>query len=949
MSKAPYGKLLAKTILTWTVCSVRPLTTDELHHALQISMKDRIEHPDKAIPTSCGQLVFIDAQSRVQMVHQTARDFLLNSDIDSEFAIDRKSGHKQLAMTCLQYLSGNEMKIARSRKLSASNVPRERCCFVAYACNSLFEHISHVSSTDNEILEALAEFLTSSNIMSWIEYIAQNSNLNPMIQTGKALGHYLQRRSKHMSPFGREVAILNSWATDLVRLVTKFGKNLIASPSSIMHLIPPFCPPESAPRRQFAASTRGIAVLGLSAMTWDDCLATTFYQHQQVSALACSDQYFAVGLSSGKVVVYHELTCQETRTLEHHEYVKILQFGTTGKVLASSGLKSICIWDLSSWQEIWRFAIPSQCMSLALMDDDRILLGALKDNHLMFWELPTRSLKDSVDWTQDLEVESVRAFRRPIAAAFSMESGLLAVVYRGQDILLWDIEEDAVYDTYGKDTGARPVERRVVTAGVLCLVFSAASAVTLLVASYSDGDLVLFDTSEGTVKEVTVANAQTLACSPDGRTLAAAGGDSAGTIQLYDFETLKLLYRISSEEYVKSLAFSADSRRLLDIRGSHCRVWDPTILIRQDVDEEHSDTVSTSTAPQEIGMEPSDDVIAITALACPQSGKVFFCGKEDGSVHLYELESGRQSKILFSHAYGVSIVSLFFDDEKCILSSADSSSRITIRNLVGKPKDWEATEAIFDHRAGVAVDQLLSNKGYTRMLVCSLNTDTLYSIAPNGTSVVKTLSREKRGPYRWGSHPSNQDQLLLITNNVAHVYEWQDLQRITGVEGILLQGTALLELAIQSITPCFNGTVVATAFAKSSGAHSKSKIILWATSDFTAQSEAAAPVPKYQYLADQVEFLVGCYGERLVFLHSSGWICSTDPKTFYVTRHFFIPADWLSASSSMMVEVLQNGDIVFVKRDEVAVIKRGLETSEPQSSDVAGRRPSPGRRRFYKV
>ena len=939
MSRAPYGKLLAKAILTWTVCAARSLSTDELHHALEIDIKDKIEHPGKSIPASCGQLVYIDAQSYVQMVHQTARDFLLRHDMDSEFKIDRKIGHKRLAMTCLEYLNSSEMKSGRPRKISASIIPQGRCAFANYAGDSLFEHVTHVSSTDDDILEALARFLTSPNVLTWIEYIAQKSNLNHLIHTGKAFHNYLHRRSKHMSPFGKEVATLDRWATDLVRLVTKFGKILLACPSSIYQLIPPFCPPESAVKKQFAGSTRGITVHGISATGWDDCLSTIVYQQQQVSALACSDQYFAVGISKGDVFVYHQSTCQEASILKHREHVKILHFGPVGKTLISSGMKIICVWDVFSWQRVWRFDTSAPCLSLTLIDEDRILLGALRNNILMFWDLTTGLLNEAICWTQELEEENARAFRRPIAAAFSVELGLLAVVYRGQDIFLWDIENDALYDTYNKDSGSSSTDRRVVTAGVLCIAFSTAPASTLLAASYSDGDLVLFNTSQGAILEMTTANAQTLACSPDGRTL--ASGDSAGTIQLYDFETLKLLYRIHAEEYVKSVAFSGDSQRLLDIRGSHCRIWDPMVLVRQDVDDEYSDTVSISTTAQEFALEPIDELVLITALACHENGEVFFCGKEDGSVYLYETESGQQHQKLFSHANGVSILSLFFDTQSHILSSTDSSSRVTTHKLIRKsPYDWEATEVRFDHRMGVAVDQILSNRGHTRMLVSASKKDTLFSILPDGDAVVETISWEDRGPYRWASHPANQDQLILICDNVAHLYEWNTLRKLTGAEGVLLEGAILPELAIRSITPCFDGAIIATAFAKSTGADGKSKLALWNTSDFNVGSETATPVPKYQYLADQVEFLIGNYGQRLVFLHAGGWICSTDPKTFGITRHFFIPSDWLITSGAVMIEVTRYGDIIYVKRDEVAVIKRGLMISEAQPSHGTGKRPS---------
>ena len=950
MTTATYGKNLAKAILTWTVCSVQPLTTHELHHALQIDLKDSIDSVERSIESSCGQLVYVDAQSRVQMVHQTARDYLLQPGGTTEFAVDSKLGHKRMAMTCLQYLNSSEMKGPKHRRLSANNVVKQRSPFVAYACNFFFEHVTHVSSTDDELLFAIAKFLKSSNVLSWIEYIAQYSNLNRLIQAGKVLKNLLQRRSIHLSPFGEDVALLDSWAIDLLRLVTKFGKDLLASPSSIFQLIPPFCPSQTALRKHFASSTRGIAVLGLSATDWDDCMSTIVNLNERFSALACSDKYFAVGMSSGNIAVYIETTCQEARTLQHQEVVRILQFGKTIDVLASTGMTKVRIWDTRSWEQTWEFDTAQMCMSIVFMEEQQLLLGALKNNHLMVWDLTTGDLRESVNWTIDLEGPDAHAYRRPMTAAFCVESGLLAVLYRGQDIILWDVEENSLHDTYCKESGARaPGEKRVNTAGATGLAFSLAPDTSLLAASYADGDLVLFDTTDGTVRGMTLANAQTLASSPDGRTL--ASGNSAGTIQLFDFETLKLLYRIESDEYgIQELAFSGDSHRLLDIRGSRCRVWDPTVLIRQDADEENSDTVSISTTPQEFSLETSDDVVLITSLACHESEDIFFCGKEDGFVYLYETKSGHQSHKLFGHADGVAILSLYLEKQSGVLSSVDASSRIMTHKLTCQQQDWGVTKALFDRRAGVAIDQVLSNTASTRLLVCTAEKDTLWSIQTNETTVIKELSWKGRASYKWASHPSQRDQLIFITDNIAHLYDWQTLQRLTSNEGILLEGSILPELAIRSIMPCSAGAIICTTFSESSRPHSSSRLVLWNTSDFRPASTSAAPVPKYRSLASQVKNLVGEYRQRLVFLHGGRWICSANLQGASgdgYERHFFLPADWLSTNDELRVEVTRLGDVVFVKRDEVAVIRRGLENVEvgvagpgKRPSLLAGHRPS---------
>jgi WD40 repeat protein len=175
-------------------------------------------------------------------------------------------------------------------------------------------------------------------------------------------------------------------------------------------------------------------------------------------------------------------------------------------------------------------------------------------------------------------------------------------------------------------------------------------------------------------------------------------------IQLYDFETLKLLYSIRSDDYaIKSLKFSRDSSRILDIRASQYQVWDPMVLVRQDTEEELSDTVSISTAPQEIASEDFEDVVLVTSLACYRKSEIFFVGKEDGAVYIHDTKSGAEIQKLFSHADGVAIVRLYFDDEKNLLSSVDSSSRVLIHKLIRLSDTWDVEEACFNHRAGVLV------------------------------------------------------------------------------------------------------------------------------------------------------------------------------------------------------------------------------------------------------
>ncbi|MDI1492164.1 MAG: hypothetical protein OHK93_003376 [Ramalina farinacea] len=224
-------------------------------------------------------------------------------------------------------------------------------------------------------------------------------------------------------------------------------------------------------------------------------------------------------------------------------------------ILASVSLKKVRVWETHMWGQLWEFDLPHMSLSMLFMEEQQLLLMALKNNFLMVWDLMSGNLRDTANWTTDLEGPDAHGYRRPIAAAFNGEACLLAILYRGQDILIWELERDSLHETYCKESGARaPGERRANTAGAIGLMFSLAPSSYLLAASYADGDLVLFDNSEGTLLGTTLANAQTLASSPDGRML--AGGNSSGVIQLFEFETLKLLYRINSDKHgIQELAY----------------------------------------------------------------------------------------------------------------------------------------------------------------------------------------------------------------------------------------------------------------------------------------------------------------------------------------------------------------------------------------------------------
>jgi hypothetical protein len=94
-------------------------------------------------------------------------------------------------------------------------------------------------------------------------------------------------------------------------------------------------------------------------------------------------------------------------------------------------------------------------------------------------------------------------------------------------------------------------------------------------------------------------------------------------------------------------------------------------------------------------------------------------------------------------------------------------------------------------------------------------------------------------------------------------------------------------------------------------------------------------------LPSDVVHLIGVFGTRMVFYTADHWIASYElmppgsPTGAVVAegsfvRHFFLPNHWVGSvdRGGMLFGVGSDGEIIFARRDELAVIKRGLEVTE---------------------
>ena len=98
------------------------------------------------------------------------------------------------------------------------------------------------------------------------------------------------------------------------------------------------------------------------------------------------------------------------------------------------------------------------------------------------------------------------------------------------------------------------------------------------------------------------------------------------------------------------------------------------------------------------------------------------------------------------------------------------------------------------------------------------------------------------------------------------------------------------------------------------------------TSNFPEDSTSPFRTQSCCILDEGVRHLIGYYGRNLVYLTHDGWVCSIELHGAATIRHFFLPADWLCANGELIIVVTAKGVLLLAIKDELAVIKRGLES-----------------------
>ena len=188
----------------------------------------------------------------------------------------------------------------------------------------------------------------------------------------------------------------------------------------------------------FGLQKGAISVTGLPSERWDDCLASVSVGGEEAASklLATNAYFLALISSSGTIVIWYAETCEEARTIEHGEYVSLMEINESQTLLVTAGVDSYKVWDVASGRELYKL----KKLSLAL--DKAIAFGS-KDSELVV------AFNDCSATCYDLETSSNRwhfsvpddggYYGCPLIVAISPDLTKLAMAWRGKTPVGWSI------------------------------------------------------------------------------------------------------------------------------------------------------------------------------------------------------------------------------------------------------------------------------------------------------------------------------------------------------------------------------------------------------------------------------------------------------------------------------------------------------------------------------
>ena len=756
-------RALASSILQCVTCSLRALTIAELSHALHEDTS-RMLDVQRSIVELCGGFVVIDNGANVAMIHQTAREYLVNGK-DRPFHVDRDVAHKDIFLSCMRCL----MTIGLRAKVKGIQKPE----FLDYAASSWSSHLTLAPLDCGQAAEVLSNFLNGHWVLTWIQVLATSKQLRVLIRASKHLSKYSAAHKDHDRANIKRQGLIESWAEDIVKLVGKFGAILRQDPESIYKIIPPFCPQNSAIYQQFGKTKdKSLLVSGISTPDWDDSLARLSFEYgSYASSISAAGAQIAILILSGSVVLYDSSTFEEVTAspIKHGERVYRMELNSTGTLLATYGYRTTKLWEVSTGickMSVENIESRPRPLAMLLANNSTMLVVGTDDRRIRSLDLNrTSPAWHLVGELEEPELEG-HFLNSSNYMALNKNGSLIAVAYRGHPLSAWETDGPV-------HIGHCWRRREEVARGEVIEAVWHPHCPEVL-GLYIEGVVFKWRPYDGNTEEIAIG-ASRLAISRDGDLFAT--GDVRGTVKVYTTSDFCLLYQLTSEEAVLGLAFSPDLNRFYDIRGYYGNAWEPNALMR--FVEQRGKGIESGSETESLAQSltvsewRSRRIDSITVLAGSPIGLFYCCGTEKGTVTLHGAQGEKLADLHVSKSF-LSVEQMSWSNDGRYLGFSDSSKKVIIISLIASAGNLEPPverrlELSMKHNTNGPILQLLFHPDSNQLLVFS--SSTICTISLTSSSVTQSLEWHT-SVCKWIIHPQDPALIIGVGSDTIRILDW---------------------------------------------------------------------------------------------------------------------------------------------------------------------------------
>lgn len=960
-------KNLAKLILIWATCARRGLSLAELSQALEPDFPAVLDLRH-AIGEVCGHFVVVDNTEHVAMIHQTARKYLTKTS-NLEFSISAPDAHCQLFHKTLSFLLDTSLRAKLEQIAAIPAAP-----FLEYAITCWPYHLNQCSSKGKaspSILGLLVRFLRGSYVLTWIHALGHFDQLSILVQASKHLNTFVGRMRRYYAddipskqPI-EDMELLDSWASDLLKLFAKFGPNLRQQPNAIHKLIPPFCPKSSVIYQQFGRrDQKTLSVTGLTNPSWDDCLAKiSLGEGLQALQMICVGHYFWILATAGVIILCDALSLRELRRVEHEEFVFAIACSASGERMVSYGFHTTKIWSIPHGHLKYEIQNPKDCKALnalAFTDGDMAILLGSDDKTIRRLDLARPKEGWQILHPKLLKSEAPMADTNtniPRYMQFSPDTSQVAVAYRGYPLSVWSLAEKRSIATLRRNLGKRKHNSTTWTAVDRVRWHPKGGEILGL---YNDGCVFKWNLYDEDTNEVR-ARASEIDMSSDGVVFATS--DIGGLIKIWNYEHFAMIYQLSCDNGITGLCFSPDCRRIYDLSGSVCNAWEPNVLIRlteleERASEKQSEAGSTAlTVPtSEAYVESTDPV---TALDVSTPAMLYCAGNDAGVVHLYDFV-GSKTEIYRSPRF-LTIDQLHFSQDGGLVAFCEIGGQVVVMELLRTDSRPDQVEArlLCELKIMDGVHQLLITPDGKRLHIDGAAKSALWDLE-NGSCINESPGNKDRHARLMINHPMDGSMFFDCYVVYAEMCTWDETRGLEGLRKIPLAApTPRLSVSsgpdhsdpfpflrrrsspagirqaeiVSSVDDCFQSDgrhIVIHTTQTLAGSREESNIVIMDTASLLEESgtNPAVMVEIPASVVATVRKPLGFHDRSFQYLDNESWMCTwdldADNDVSALERHFFIPRDWLNSETIDLCMLMSNGTFVCPHYGEVAVIHSSL-------------------------